>query len=489
MTHTEEKTFKQSLKALSVDPKNYILPKDLKAAPGKNIIVISVESLEQGFFSKSFDNLVPYLKKYSEEWTFFRNMPIGPGSGWTAGSLFTHQVGLPAFVNMEDKSFKSKNDSSNGGAWANLLFQGTRDNKLVGVGNILNKAGYDYKYLMGNIEFAGIKDLLKSYGYKTISQKNSIGKYKPILMGLNDLDLFNEAKLQIDDLLLKNKDKPFALFMSTINTHFPIGIYDKRMEQYVSKKENSLEFSIASVDYLIHDFVEYLKKKKLLKNTAIFIFPDHLLMGRGGEVHKKLAMQDRKLYLLTNIGSDQFEKKTSDTVYQVDLPRLIIDGAEIKTNAKFFFDLLNVNDKIKFIEDNNIKITTLNASAIAKKSFNDKIEIELKDNKIYIKSGKNEIISTIKNKNILYDYMFSKDMVLLNEQEQPYNNNTPKANRDDIYYKLLHLHVKIKDNRLNMVYFGNKQNIDLNRYPANKKVTFSKEEVKNIISSHNKKMI
>jgi hypothetical protein len=261
------------------------------------------------------------------------------------------------------------------------------------------------------------------------------------------------------------------------------------MEQHVSKKENSLEFSIASVDYLINDFVEYLKKKKLLKNTAIFIFPDHLLMGRGGEVHKKLAMQDRKLYLLTNIGSDQFEKKTSDTVYQVDLPRLIIDGAEIKTNAKFFFDLLNVNDKIKFIEDNNIKITTLNASAIAKKSFNDKIKIELKDNKIYIKSGENEIISTIKNKNILYDYMFSKDMVLLNEQEQPYNNNTPKANRDDIYYKLLHLHVKIKDNRLNMVYFGNKQNIDLIRYPANKKVTFSKEEVKNIISSHNKKMI
>ncbi len=484
MTHAKEKTFKQSLKALNVNPKDYILPKDLKAIHGKNIIVISVESLEQGFFSKSFDNLVPYLNKYSKEWTFFKNMPEGPGSGWTAGSLFTHQVGLPAFVNMEDKSFKSKNDSTNAGAWENLLFQGTRDNKLVGLGNILNKAGYDYRYLMGNIEFAGIKDLLKSYGYKTISQKNSIGKYKPILMGLNDLDLFNEAKLQIDDLL-KNKNKPFALFMSTINTHFPIGIYDKRMEQYVSKKDNALEFSIASADYLINDFIEYLKSKDLLKNSAIFIFPDHLLMGRGGETHKKLAMQHRKLYLLTNIESRQFNKKTSDTVYQVDLPRLIIDGASIKTNAKFLFDLLDVNNKIKFIEDNNIKITTLNTASIAKKSFNDKIEIELKNNKIYIRSGKNEIISTIKNKSILYDYMFSKDMVLLNEKEQPYSNNTPKANGDDIYYKLVHLLVKIKDNNLSMVYFGNKQDIDLIQYPVNKKVIFSKKEVENIISSHN----
>ena len=484
MTHAKEKTFKQSLKALNINPKDYILPKDLKAIPGKNIIVISIESLEQGFFSKNFKNLVPNLNKYSKEWTFFKNMPVGPGSGWTAGSLFTHQVGLPAFLNMENKSSKSKNSTENVAAWGNLLFQGTRNSKLVGLGNILNKAGYDYRYLMGNIEFAGIKDLLQSYGYKTISQKNSIGKYKPIIMGLNDLDLFSEAKLQIDELS-KNKEKPFALFMSTINTHFPIGIYDKRMEQYISKKENSLEFCVSSVDYLINNFIEYLKSKDLLKNTAIFIFPDHLLMGRGGEVHKKLAMQYRKLYLLTNIKNKQFNKRTTDTIYQVDLPRLIIDGSGIKTNAKFLFDLLDTNNKIKFIEEHNVKISTLNVASIAKENLNNKIDIQLKDSKIYIKSGKNEIISKISNKNILYDYMFSKDMVLLNEEAKHYNYALSKANGDDIYYKLLHLFVKIKDNRISMVYLGNKQEVSLIQYPVNNKVTFSKKDVENIILSHN----
>ena len=485
ITHVEEKTFKKSLKALGINPKDYILPKDIKAIHGKNIIVISVESLEQGFFSKYFNNLVPNLNKYSKEWTFFKNMPVAPGSGWTAGSLFTHQIGLPAFVNMEDKSFKSNNGYIDEEGRGNNLFQGTRGNKLVGLGNILNKAGYDYRYLMGNIEFAGIKDLLKSYGYKTISQKNSIGKYKPIIMGLNDLDLFNEAKLQIDDLL-KNKDKPFALFMSTINTHFPIGIYDKRMKQYVTKNDNALECSISSVDYLINDFIEYLKSKNLLKNSAIFIFPDHLLMGRGGRIHKKLDMQHRKLYLLTNIESHQFNKKTSDTIYQVDLPRLIIDGASIKTNAKFLFDLLDTNNKIKFIENNSAKITTLNAASIAKKNFTDKINIQLKDSKIYMKSGKNEIIYKIKNKNknIVYDYMFSQDMVLVNEKVLT-GKNIFKANGDDIYYKLLHLIIKIKDNNISMVYLGNKQNIGLIRYPVNKKVTFTKKEVKDISSSHN----
>ena len=482
ITHAEEKTFKKSLKALGINPKDYILPKDIKAIHGKNIIVISVESLEQGFFSKNFNDLVPNLNKYSKEWTFFKNMPVAPGSGWTAGSLFTHQTGLPAFINMEDKSFKSKNGYIDEEGRGNNIFQGTRDNKLIGLGNILNAAGYDYRYLMGNIEFAGIKDLLKSYGYKTISQKNTIGKYKHIVMGLNDLDLFKEAKLQIDDLS-KNENKPFALFISTINTHFPIGIYDKRMEHYVSKNDNMLECSITSVDYLINDFIEYLKSKDLLKNTAIFIFPDHLLMGRGGEIHRKLNMQLRKLYLLTNIESQKFKEKTSDTIYQVDLPRLIVDGAEIKTNAKFLFDLLETKNKLEFIKSNSGKITTLNAAAITKENFQDKIDIQVKDNTIYIKSEKNEIVSKIKNTNMTYFYAFSDDMVFFNEKE-PIDKNIFKVNGDDIYYKLLYLIVKIKNNNLSMVYLGNKKSIGLIQYPKDKKVTFSKKEVINIVSSH-----
>jgi hypothetical protein len=40
--------------------------------------------------------------------------------------------------------------------------------------------------------------------------------------------LFQEAKLQINEFQ-KDSNKPFTLFLSTINTHFPKGIYDKRM--------------------------------------------------------------------------------------------------------------------------------------------------------------------------------------------------------------------------------------------------------------------
>jgi len=485
ITHVEKKTFNESLKSLNIDPNAYILPENIKAVPGKNIIVISVESLEQGFFSKHFPNLLPHLHYYSDKWTFFQNMPVAPGSGWTAGSLYTHQVGVPAFVNMEDKSFKSKNGYINEEGKGNNIFQGIRDNKLVGLGTIFQKAGYDYRYLMGNIEFAGVEDLLQSYGYQTISQKNTIGKYKPIVMGLNDLDLFHEAKLQID-ALSQHKTKPFALFMSTINTHFPIGIYDERMEQYVPKRDDPLEFSIASVDYLIHDFIQYLQKKDLLKDTAIFIFPDHLLMGRGGDIHQRLNMQPRQLYLLTNVKPDKFKKQTTDSIYQVDIPRFIIDGAEIKTNAKFLFDLIDTNDTIQFIEDNNLKITALNAAAIEKKNFKDEISIELKGEYIYVRSGENEIVSKVSDKSLLYDYMFSQDMVFLNETITLYKNRPIfQGNMDDDYYRLLHLIVKTKSQKINMAYLGNRQHIGLVKFPQEeKKVVFKKEEVENIVSSH-----
>ncbi len=153
-------------------------------------------------------------------------MPQSPGGGWTAASLYNHQVGMPAF-------FKGQ---------GNDYFQGASTVKLTGLGHILNNAGYNSKYIIGNKEFAGNSDILSAYGIPVISEVNSIGKYQKVGNGLHDHDLFNEAKLQIKQFQ-KDKDKPFALFLSTINTHSPNGIYDKNMEQFISNKDNGIEFS------------------------------------------------------------------------------------------------------------------------------------------------------------------------------------------------------------------------------------------------------
>ena len=349
--NADEKSFDDALIDLGIHPDRYIDPTELKAIKGKNIVVISIESLEQGFLSSEFNNVAPYLSKLAEEWTFYKKMPQSPGGGWTVASLYNQQVGMPAF-------FKGK---------GNEVFQGTADVKLTGLGHILKTAGYDSRYLVGKKEFAGISDLLTAYGISTISEKNSIGVYLNKIEGLSDLDLFREAKLQLQSL--EKGDAPFALFLSTINTHFPKGIYDRRMEDFIQERGSELEFSVSAVDYLINDFINHLKSKNLFDNTVIFIFPDHLLMGKTSVELEKLSRSKRQLYLITNAMDKVLDKKTSEVIYQIDLPRMIVNGAQIETNATFLTDLIQPSNTIDFLNSNTAKLTALNEASLTRVEY------------------------------------------------------------------------------------------------------------------------
>lgn len=346
-----KKSFNDALVDIGISPDIYTDPTELTAIKGKNIVVISVESLEQGFLSSNFNNIAPNLNRLAKEWTFYKEMPASPGGGWTAASLYNQQVGMPAF-------FKGQ---------GNEIFQGTINVQLTGLGHILKAAGYDSRYLVGKKEFGGMSDLLTAYGIPSISERNSIGKYLYRRAGLFDLDLFREAKLQLQ--ALKKEDVPFALFLSTVNTHFPKGIYDKRMEKFIQKGGSDLEFSVSAADYLINNFINHLKSKKLYDNTAIFIFPDHLLMGNSGDELEKLSMSTRQLYLITNVMDKYLPKKTSDTLYQIDLPRMIVNGAKIETNAKFLTDFIKVKNTNDFLKNNSSKLATLNEASLTRVEY------------------------------------------------------------------------------------------------------------------------
>ncbi len=466
--NAEEKSFKQALTDLGIPPEKYVTPSQLTAKKGKNIIVICIESLEQGFLGSNFDNITPHLNTLSKEWTYYNQKPYGPGGGWTAASLYNHQVGMPAF-------FKGQ---------GNAFFQGTTDVKLTGLGHILKKAGYNSKYLTGNKEFAGISDILTAYGIQVISEKNSIGKeYPKVSCGLNDFDLFQEAKLQLKTLT-KDKDKPFALFISTVNSHFPNGIYDKRMEKFVPKRKNKLEFSISSIDYLVNDFIKYLKQENIFDNTAIFIFPDHLLMGSTGQVVEKLKKAKRQLYLITNIIEDELHKKTSSIIYQIDLPKMIINGAKINTNAKFLTDFIENDNVIDFLNTNRIKLTTLNTASVTRKDYQNGIDIYVINNKLTVSSDESQIVFLLnKNKkNETFDITFNSEMVSI-EQRRRNLKNAFSLRLYDKKYKQLHLIVNIKDGVIDKAYFGNKQMVGI--YKKDKEIKYTKKDILLIMESNN----
>ena len=339
-------SFEIALKDLGMD--NYVYPSEVKAQKGKNIIILSLESMERGFLSEKKAHLTPNLRALKKEWNYY-DMKQTPGSGWTSGSLYTTLTGFPSY-------FKQQ---------MNYIFQDTYDTRITGFTHALYKAGYQMTYLIGDAKFSATRDLLNTYKITDIIDKRILSdKYNTegLHWGVHDKDLFEELKLEIQRK--KNEKQNFLLYMSTTATHSPDVQYDSRMEAFVPPQDSKLDFMISAVDYMMGDLINFLKEEDILENTVVYIFPDHLqflnttMLKDTGE---------RSLYVITNASYDDMKYDSSKAIYQIDLPKLILAGAEVSNNAKFLTDYIE-GDVIEFIDDNKPEITALNSSGLKRKT-------------------------------------------------------------------------------------------------------------------------
>jgi len=472
LLNSKTDTFDAALRDLHIDPDVYVQPKDVVAEKGKNIIVISVESLERGFLSPRFSSITPHLQKLVQNWTYYPKLKQGDGGGWTVAALYNQQAGMPAF-------FRGQ---------GNTLFQHTAGVKITGLGHVLERAGYQRVYLMGNAGFAGSADLLAAYRMPVVSERNTLGAYPTVQSGLHDYDLFREAKLHIKKMSA-DTGKPFALFVSTVGTHFPDGIYDARMEEVLSvDKSKGLEYAVATVDYLIDDFITFLEQSGLSENTALFIFPDHKLMGTTGDVVRALNQEERQLFFLTNIGQKSFKKDTSEDIYQIELPAMILDGAGVDTNAKFLIDFIRDKDIENFLETEKIKLAKLNSASLQRISYAEGIEVFIDRNfftkdVLTVKSGSHSLKKAIDNDRFdkFFSVSFSEDVVPVDYREV-IERNAYSFNEFDINSRRLHMIVEVKKNKIDQVYFGNKFRSRMIKNGSH--VSFSSKEIDSIIDGN-----
>lgn len=397
LSNTKVKTnFEQSMSLISEGNNSYVSNENFKIEPvtdtlsklntHKNIIVISMESLEKGYLGDNLAHLTPNMRNMAKDMTIF-NMEMGSGSDWTAGSIYTELTGFPCF-------FKKQ---------GNDIFQSVIGTKIIGLGHILDKAGYDLTYIMAFANFAGVRDMLYANKFKVISEGNfsagaSVGQW-----GTHDKDVFFELKKRIKNS--KTKSKPFAMFMSTIGTHPPDGVYDKRMENLVPKQKTDLEFMVAATDYHIGDLMKFLKKENLLENTVVYLFPDHLLMGTGieSDVINRFP-NPRSLFLITNAPKNKFSYSTTKNIYQIDIPKIILQGAEVRHNAKFFTDYIKDNDKLNYIVNHKVDILTINESSLIYR--NNKLLLKqqlVKGNKIFSPNKKYFLYLQFDGNLVVYD--------------------------------------------------------------------------------------
>lgn len=329
----KDKSFELSLEDLNMI--DYIGPEEIVAEKGKNIIIISLESFEKGYFSEKFKNLTPNLRTLIERWNYYE-MEESLGGSFTTGSLYMSLTGIPSF-------------------WKNSMngsFHDVNYSYITGISHILEKVGYKQSFLIENYDFGGTKDLVNTYKITNVIDGKEIGSKK-------DKDLFKKAK----EVLLSNKNNKehFSIFISTMDTHSPDGFYDKRMEEFIEPKKTNLEFMVASVDFMIGDFVNFLEKEGFLENSIVYIYPDHLKMGSGKMFE---GTGERGLYFLTNAKDEDISPYIKNNLHQVDLPKIILSGAKIKHNIKFLVDYIGDKNKKDFIDSHIEEILRLNNSSI-----------------------------------------------------------------------------------------------------------------------------
>ncbi|MGL4364696.1 MAG: hypothetical protein ACRCSB_05785, partial [Bacteroidales bacterium] len=147
-------------------------------------------------------------------------------------------------------------------------------------------------------------------------------------------------------------------------THFPQGVVDSEMLEYVEEQENTLATAIHSTDWLVADFLRFLEQEEILKNTVVYIFPDHTFMG-GLEL---ITCPDEpcKLWFMTNAKKENLSIDTGN-FYQIDIAKNILSGAGIKHNMQFLSDFI-AEDKNSYLKKNIKQLSALNGNAIARKN-------------------------------------------------------------------------------------------------------------------------
>lgn len=324
----------------------YVYYSDVKATKGKNIVVIYCESLENGYFDRDmFPDLTPNLDRMKQtDLTTYTNYQNDFGAGWTIGALYATQTSFPCLF----------------GHNGNDIFNRIEDTEIVSYAKVMKKAGYNNLFLSSaNLDFSGTGKMMHMLGYELKRFNQYDVKMSKTSWGVQDADMFAQAKIEYSKMV--ESGRPFNLTLLTVDTHFPKGLPDKRLQNkiHIDMDKKPLEYCVASLDYLIFDFYEYMKSQPGFDNTVVVILGDHPVMGSADQtpVVNLLNTKKRNIALFCNSPAKRFS--STDELGYYDIANLVLDAAGIKRNAVFLDDMLQGDIKTQ-VKENASLYTHLN---------------------------------------------------------------------------------------------------------------------------------
>ena len=241
------------------------------------------------------------------------------GTGWTMAGTIAHLCGIPLAMPIGGNSFSNK------------YFL---DSALC-VSDVLANRGYNQAYVSGlDSSFAGMKYFLQSHSIAVMDlpyfQAQGVlpvhlGADLQGFWGLKDSKLF---ELALD--MLPTLKEPFALYVSTIDTHHPDGFVDSHACNDI---ERDYKGAFTCTDRLMADFIK--RAQSIYGDSlSIVVLGDHLSMKAGEFFPSNVNRYVFDLFINPKFTAPYtIESIKFRTLSHFDIAPLLLDSVGIKVGG------------------------------------------------------------------------------------------------------------------------------------------------------------
>ncbi|MDX9970361.1 MAG: sulfatase-like hydrolase/transferase [Candidatus Gracilibacteria bacterium] len=291
----------------------YSEPKLAQTGEKKNLVYIYAESLERTYFDeKIFPGLIENLRDIENQSISFTNIEQDEISHHTIGGLVATQCGFPLISSSHANTMSGMD-----------YYLGTADC----LSDLLFEEGYFLSFFGGaNLNFSSKGNFFKTHKFESV---NGIIELIPLVEDSryrNSWGFFDDTVLELaykEFETLAKKDRNFALFVLTLDTHHPEGFISKSCENVKYEyTENPILDAVKCSDKLISEFVHKIRNSGLSDNTVIVISSDHLAMTNTAKDLLKLG--DRKNLFMVNLPKKSAPEKVDKAGLTLDIGSTIL---------------------------------------------------------------------------------------------------------------------------------------------------------------------
>ena len=238
----------------------------------KNLIVIFLESMETNF--AKYTPEIASLEKANT------NFPPGgvsvAGTSWTIAGLTSKMCGIPLNMPMGVDQYLGRLPTYLPNAKCLM--------------DILADNGYNQLYSQGSSgDFTQKRFFWNVHGnveLHDLEYYKKIGKIPSdyfAFWGFEDRKLYGFVKEDLDSL--SKIDKPFALYMLTVDTHQPEGYVDSLCAIALDEALETLPKALHCASRQLYEFIEWAQKQPWFDNTVISVMGDHTMQMLSTKAH------------------------------------------------------------------------------------------------------------------------------------------------------------------------------------------------------------